>query len=231
MTRLIVGVIAFVLGLAACSGTGSESAATTSTSLAGTAGSTSTTTTITTTVPEATTTTSVAVISAELRFVIENALIEWSSGDTDRWRATFAPEAVSLDFGREIPIEAEQDAYEFIATQNGQYELVGCVPADGQVGEAASCVAELPTVFNTRLGLEQPVQGTFYFEVVDGLIVRAGLHNVAPFETVRAAWEDFVMWVSERNVEDAETMGGSFPGDAAGAEVSLGYMDEYFQDN
>ncbi|MBT8200526.1 MAG: hypothetical protein KJO36_08405 [Acidimicrobiia bacterium] len=218
MTRPLVGVIALAFGLAACSGTGLESV-----------DSTSTTTTTTTTVPEATTTT-VAVISAELRSVIEKALIEWSSGDTDRWRATFAPEAVSLAFGREIPIEAEQDGYEFIATQNGQYELVGCVPADGQVGEAASCVAELPTEFNTRLGLEQPVQGTYYFEVVDGLIVRTDLHNVAPFETIQAAWGDFVLWVSERNVDDALAM-RSFPGNAAGAEIALGYMDEYFQDN
>jgi hypothetical protein len=103
--------------------------------------------------------------------------------------------------------------------------LIGCVPAVAEVGEAGICEIESRHLFADYLGL-LPI-GFLYFEVVDGPITRHDGHGYAEYQTALNAWQDFVLWVGEKNRDDALAL-GSFPGDGASAQIAVGYLDDYF---
>ena len=145
---------------------------------------------------------------------------------TARWRATFAATAVTDNFGTYIPIDADQDSYEWHATMGNQKGLIGCVPASSDVGEVAFCDVQSVDRFDKGLGLI-PI-GNLYFEVVDGLIGRFKSHDFELASTIIAAWGDFVLWVADRNLDDALAI-RTFGSNAEGAEIGLSSLDEYFE--
>ena len=228
VTRRFIGAVALALGLAACSEAVVETLATTSTSLLSAAGSTSSTTATTTTNPT-TTTTSVAVVSAELQSVIDNALVEWSSGDTERWRATFAVEAyVRAGFTRYPIDDHDKDQFEFWAVLDSRWQSREYVPADSLVGEAATCELETSHLFTDQWGIS-PLVATYSFDVAEGLIVYYEFGGIKNNAVIHGAWDDFDAWVLEKHPEDVAAIIG-IPDDAAKAEIVIGHMAEYFAD-
>ena len=121
-------------------------------------------------------------------------------------------------------VEILRDEHEFFATLGDQLTLIGCTPAD--VGEAVICSVEAANRFTDYLGVS-PLDADLRMDMVDGLIVQYQANFIGA-NSVRAAWVEFSDWIAERNPEDADAM-RAFPGDAADAQIALGYMDEYFE--
>jgi len=174
------------------------------------------------------TTTTIQSVSPDLLAVVESAIVEWNSGETPRWRATFADEALTRIGGDDYPIGILQDEYEFFSVLGQIFSLIRCFPADGDSGEAVLCDMNSSDGFADGLGVS-PVESVGYFDVVNGQIVnyRASFTGA---NSIRTAWLEFAVWVGDQDSGDGEAMTG-FPGDAEGALVALEYMDGYFQTN
>ena len=131
------------------------------------------------------------------------------------------------DRSNDYSIDEERDGYEFLAVLQNRFELIECAPAEPAIEAAVAATCELlsPNLFNQALGVT--VSGVFYFEVVDGLVVRYHGHNIPRFDTLFREWEVFRDWVGQQNSEHALLM-GELPSNAEGAETAISYMDEYF---
>lgn len=163
-------------------------------------------------------------VSVEFAAALAAILAEWNSGDADRWRATFADNVVAVFSGSEYDIDEDRDGYEFFSVLGARFELIGCSPVEGTVGEAAICEISLPGALDAHNGVT--AKGTYLIEVVDGRIVHYDGHNVDHFEANRRFWHDFVEWVAVENTDDAAAI-RSFPGTSLTAAIALPYLDQY----
>jgi len=162
-------------------------------------------------------------VSGEVQSLVEHVIMEWNSGDTSRWRATFTDDATLIALRMAYPIEILRDSYEFFAALGHQLEFSGCVTAD--TGDVV-CTAESTDRFADHLGLP-PSQVELRLRFVDGLISEYGEHFEGA-NSVRSSWWEFADWIAEQDPDDARAA-QAFPGDAQGARIALTYMDEYFE--
>jgi len=174
---------------------------------------------------ELATTTTSRTVSPQLVAVVQSALVEWNSGDTERWRNTFAQGATRNAFGQPFSIDDFKDEYEFFTALGEQTTLGECFPADSTVGESIQCNATSSNKFTDLLNMS-PLNSEHRFVIVDGMIV-THIQNYSGASAVRSAWGEFSKWALARYDVDFH----GFPGDADSAALASGYMDSYFDDD
>lgn len=172
-----------------------------------------------------TSTTTITVPSVSLA-VMALVVEEWNSGDVERWRATFTPDAEQVLGGHDLEADRFADQYEFFAVLGSQLVLLGCEASEGERGDGIDCSLEATDVFSDHLG-RSPTAISMHVEFVGDEIVYWS-ERFEGAKVIRSEWWDFAAWVSEINPEHGEVI-KPFPGTASSAELALTYLADYFE--
>jgi len=172
-----------------------------------------------TTAVEATTTTTVEAVDSELVALVKHVFDEWNSGDTAKWRATFAEDATKASFGQQFPIDSFTDEYEFFTVLGEMLILGACVSVEDNI----QCEATSSNRWTDTIGAS-PVSSVHTFEIFDGLIV-SHTPDFSGAGDARTAWGEFAAWVEDQHGVDIH----GFPGEAESATTALDYMNNYSQ--
>lgn len=151
---------------------------------------------------------------------------EWNSGDTNRWRATFSPDAEQAMAGSVFSVDVFTDQYEFFTTLGNQFTLLGCEAAEGDGDEVIDCTLENGTILNEYLDLD-PTQVSMHIAFASDQIVSWSEHfNGA--NSIRSQWWEFAEWVAEADPEHGALI-KPFPGTKDSADLALAYLEAYFE--